>query len=466
MLGRIYGLIVDLNSDSKMPKTRSLTAALSASLLTLLVGCSTANSPKTTTSAPLSEASPSPMNPNDALSVAAKTVPLVLPAEIANIVTPLIDQYVNTLASQGFARDSQGVWIQTRDTLLANHQGTVPLPAASITKVATTLAALSTFGTERQFVTLIGATGPIENGVLEGDLVVQGGEDPLFVWEEAIAIGNLLNQSGIKQVTGSLIIVDKFYMNFESDPMKSGNLLKQGLNAQTWSAEALSQYQTLPPGTPRPQVAIAGGVQVASSLPANVEPIVRHTSYPLAELLKKMNSYSNNKMAQMLADSVGGAKVVAQKAASAAGVPPAEISLINGSGLGEENRISPRAAVAMFLAIERYLQPSGMTVADVFTVVGQDEGILSQRSLPPLAVVKSGSLNRVSSLAGALPTQQQGTIWFAIMNAGGSLQMFRTEQESLLRGLVTQWGAVSSPPVELTPDLARKSKTSQSKLLK
>jgi D-alanyl-D-alanine carboxypeptidase/D-alanyl-D-alanine-endopeptidase (penicillin-binding protein 4) len=178
-----------------------------------------------------------------------------------------------------------------------------------------------------------------------------------------------------------------------------------------------------------------------------------------------MNQYSNNKMAEMIANSVGGAKVVAFKAAQAAGVPQSEVILVNGSGLSPLNRISPRAACAMFLALERYLQPHNMTVGDLFAIVGQDEGILNQRKLPPFLVVKSGSLNTVSALAGALPTQQKGTVWFATMNGGNDLEGFRVRQETLLQDLVKQWGAVQSLPEELTPNPERNSKTSRSEIV-
>ncbi|HEY9603542.1 MAG TPA: D-alanyl-D-alanine carboxypeptidase [Allocoleopsis sp.] len=446
-----------------MPNTVRLTAALSVALLTLIAGC-----------AAQSDSSQSSTHQTESAKESGNSVALAKKPEIPSIASPnnpnpaiqqQVEQYFNGIAAKGFAKKSQGMWIQAGNTLLANHQGTVPLPAASLTKVATSLAALSTFGPDHQFITAIGTTGAIQNGVLKGDLVVQGGEDPFFVWEEAFALGNLLNQMGIRQVTGNLIVTDKFYMNYESNALKSGNLLKQGLNARIWSPAAQTQYQTLPPGTPKPQVAIAGSVQLASSTPSNVKPLVRHYSFPLAELLKKMNQYSNNKMAETIANSVGGAKVVAYKAAQLAGVPQSEILLVNGSGLSPLNRISPRAVCAMFLALERYLQPHNMTVGDLFAIVGQDEGILNHRKIPPLAVVKSGSLNTVSALAGALPTQRQGTVWFATMNGGNNLEGFRTQQEALLQGFVSQWGAVQTLPAELTPNPARTNKTSRNEIV-
>jgi D-alanyl-D-alanine carboxypeptidase/D-alanyl-D-alanine-endopeptidase (penicillin-binding protein 4) len=446
-----------------MPKTLRLTAALSVALLALVAGCS----PQSNSSQPsVSETESATKSGNPAEVAKKPDIPSIASPDNPDPATQQkIEQYFNGLAAKGFSKENQGIWIQTGNTLLANHQGTVPLPAASLTKVATSLATLSTFGPDHQFITLIGTTGPIQNGVLQGDLVIQGGEDPFFVWEEAIALGNFLNQMGIKQVKGNLVITGKFYMNFEFDPLKSGNLLKQGLNAQIWPPEARTQYLTLPPGTVQPQVAIAGSVQVSPSTPSNVRPLVRHYSFPLAELLKKMNQYSNNTMAEMLANAVGGAQIVSYKAASAAGVPQSEIILVNGSGLSELNRISPRAACAMFLALERYLQPHNMSVGDLFAIVGQDEGILNQRQLPPLTVVKSGSLDAVSALGGALPTQQQSTVWFATMNVGNNLEGFRAQQESLLKDFVNQWGAVQSLPAELKPNPARNSKTSRNEIV-
>ncbi len=394
---------------------------------------------------------------------AAPVLPLTPPPGLGDTaVQAQVQQYVDRLAGKGFAPASQGLWIQTDRELLGNHQGTKPLSAASLTKVATSLAVLQTFGVDHRFTTRLGATGPIQQGVLQGDLVVQGGEDPLLVWEEAIALGNQLNQLGIRQVTGNLVIVGPFYMNFESDPTQAGNFLKEGLNASAWGSEAMTQYQTLPAGTPRPQVAIQGTVQVTKTLPKTVQPLLTHASLPVAELLKKMNQYSNNLMADMMANAAGGAAMVQQKVVQATGLPAAEIILVNGSGLGEANRISPRMVCGMFRAIDRYLQAHQMTVGDLFTVIGRDEGILSERSLPPLAIIKSGSLDNVSALAGVLATQKHGTVWFAIQNGGpDNLEGFRTEQEALLKTWVGQWGSTNPLPPGLAPTLARQHKTPQ-----
>ena len=449
-----------------MPKTFHVAAVLSV-VLALLTGCSQAELPKAVSPSPRSS------SPQLAVSKVNSTTKLVTPGNDntpLNIVPPInpepatnakVQQYISELAAKQFAKNNQGVWIQSGRTLLANYQGTNPLPAASITKVATTLVALQTWGPKHQFVTLIKATGPVSKGVLHGDLVIQGGEDPFFVWEDAIALGNTLNQMGIERVDGNLAVMGKFYMNYHSDPLIAGNLLRLGLNAQIWPKEAQTQYLTLTKGTPQPQVVIAGSVQTITS-PSKMLPLVLHLSLPLTEILKQMNLYSNNVMAEMLANSVGGAKVVAQKAAKAAAVPAAEIQLKNGSG-AIENRISPRAACAMFIAIENYLKPRQMSIADVFAISRQDLGILKDRPLPPLSVVKTGTVRNISAVAGAMPTQRQGSVWFAIMNIGDDKKELEAQQDTLLQSLLSQWGSAKLPT--LTSSLEENSQTARNQIL-
>ncbi|MBD2771059.1 D-alanyl-D-alanine carboxypeptidase [Iningainema tapete] len=335
--------------------------------------------------------------------------------------------------------ESQGIWMQSGPMLMANHQGTTPMPAASITKVATTLVALKNLGPEHQFQTLVSATGPVKNGVLQGDLVIIGGGDPLFVWEEAIAIGNSLNQMGIKQVKGNLVITGNFAMNFQRHPQLAGQMLKQALSSATWSRSAKFSHSLMPKGTPKPQVTIAGNVIVPHQVSSPQTVLIRHHSLPLKQLIKEMNVFSNNEMAQMLAEAVGGASVVQYQAAKLARVPFAEIQLINGSGLGKENRISPRAACAMFMVLQREAMSHQLTLADLFPVSGFDKrGTMHGRHMPVTTVFKTGTLNDVSALAGVIPTRDRGLVWFAIMNRGFSVSAFRNQQDQLLQHLVKQ----------------------------
>ncbi|MBD2102753.1 D-alanyl-D-alanine carboxypeptidase [Leptolyngbya sp. FACHB-261] len=365
-----------------------------------------------------------------------------------------VERYLSSITSRGFSRQMQGVWIQAGPLVLSSQQGTTPLSAASLTKVATSLVALDTWGADHSFVTLLSARGRIQNGVLQGDLWVQGSGDPFFVWEEAIAVGNALKRAGINRVNGNLVVTGPFYMNFESDPLRAGALLKQAFNSSTWNREAQQQYQTLPPGTPRPDVVIAGTVRtagVAASTSSDL-PLIRHRSVPLWHLLKRMNIYSNNAMSEILAANLGGGPALARRAAQITQLPRREFQLSNGSGLGQENRLSPRAVAAMFMAIQQRAQPSGMSVSDLFPVAGYDlQGTVRYRRLPMATVIKTGTLSDVSALAGVLPTQRWGPVWFTFINRGTQLDGLRGLQDQLLQSLAVQWGAVPVAPEGFAP---------------
>ncbi|GAX35630.1 D-alanyl-D-alanine carboxypeptidase [Nodularia sp. NIES-3585] len=367
-----------------------------------------------------------------------------------------VNQYLQEMISSRLVAEnlteSQGIWMQSGPMLMANHQGTTPLPAASLTKIATSLVALKTWGPEHQFETLVSTTGPIVNGVLQGDLVITGGGDPMFVWEEAIALGNTLNKMGIKQVKGNLLISGNFAMNFEPNPILAGQMFKQALNHKTWTRPANYIYSIMPKGTAKPQVVIAGSVKSINQPNPNQTLLVRRRSLPLQQLIKEMNVFSNNVMAEMLAQSVGGAAVMQSKAAKFAGVPEAEIQLINGSGLGVDNRISPRATCAMLMAIQREATTHKINVADLFPTSGFDRrGTMQYRNMPHATVMKTGTLREVSALAGVIPTRDRGLVWFAIINRGPQIPAFRANQDKLLQALVKQLEVAPNIPPTITP---------------
>ncbi|MEL6130529.1 MAG: D-alanyl-D-alanine carboxypeptidase [Cyanobacteria bacterium J06628_4] len=370
-------------------------------------------------------------------------------------VEAILDNYVAGLTGIGFSADQQSVAVDVGRYPVARYQESRRLPAASLTKVATTLAALERYGVDHEFETRVGWSGTIVNGTLQGDLIVQGGDDPLFVWEEGITLGNTLQQLGIQQVTGSLVVIDQFVMNFNTDPLASGELLKQAMNSAAWGWEVEKQYATLPAGTPKPTVQIQGPVKVASAAPTLAQAsgwLVRHRSLPLAVILKAMNIYSNNVMAEMVANLSGGPAGVV-KIAEQVGVAPGEISLINGSGLGEDNQLSARAVIVLMQAIQARLQPYNLNFADLFPVAGTDTGTLIDRTLPVNASVKTGSLAVVSALAGAFPTAEKDVVWFAIINYGNGLETLRSQQDRLLAALEQQWGKASQPPQQIKATL-------------
>ena len=373
-----------------------------------------------------------------------------------------IAQYLQTLKTQGLNPQQQAIWLQTDNNLLIDRNGKIPVAAASLTKTATSLAALTTWGLDKQFETIVSANGKISQGTLQGDLIVQGGGDPLFVWEDAIALAQSLNQLGIDRVSGNLLVVDKFHMNYQAAPQKAGELLKQALTGINLPPALLTtelkdvnivKLPTAPTATTThlPQVKIAGKVIVASAPPPVITPLIRHRSLPLLDIVRQMNIYSNNEIAQILADSVGGTEQVMKIVATTAKFPAAEIQLINGSGLGVQNRLSPRAICQIFRTLHQTLQPVNLNLADIFPVAGTEAiGTLKDRHLPIGATIKTGTLNGVSALGGVVPTRDRGLVWFVILNKGTQIPKLRQQQDTLLQTLLATWGTVTPTPLVVT----------------
>lgn len=359
----------------------------------------------------------------------------------------MIAQYLKLLKSQGLEESNQGVWLQSGTTLLGDHRSIVPMPAASLTKVATSLAALQTWDINHQFETTIATTGTVKNGVLHGDLILQDGGDPLFVWEDAVAVGNALNKLGIDRVAGDLVIAGKFMMNFETEPERSSDLIKKAWNPKADDEDSRAEWAALPDKTRRPTIAISGKVRSAAPNIPNQTVLMRHRSLPLIHLIKYLNVHSQNEMAQSFADQLGGTQAVMQKAAAASGISPDELQLVNGSGLGMKNRISPHAVCAMFAAIERQVHPLNLTIGDLFPVAGVDGGTLEDRSTPNWSVVKTGTLNEVSALAGVVPTRDRGLVWFAVINRGSNISELRKQQDLFLQSLQKAWGTIEAVPM-------------------
>ncbi len=377
-------------------------------------------------------------NPSDQRSIAAQQA----------IATMLQD-----LQQGGITNGNQGVWIQSHDgAIAAGRLSSQPLPSASLTKNVTTLAALQKWGSNHLFITKISTTGTLVGNTLKGNLIIEGGGDPFFVWEEAIALGNKINQLGIKRIQGDLIVTNRFSMNFEPNVAKSANYLRTALDSSQWDGEVAAQYATMPSRTAKPQVVITGKVLTVPNLAvANIstsKPLIDHQSLPLWQILKRMNTFSNNEMAESLAQQIGGGSQIAAIAANSAGVPLSEIRLINGSGLGQANQISPRASVAVLMAIHNLAQAEGLTLADLYPISDCNCGTIEGRKLPKGAIVKTGTLSDVSALSGVVQTQNYGTVWFAIVNRGeGDIDVFHRSQDRVLQNLVSKWGILKMPTI-------------------
>ena len=92
--------------------------------------------------------------------------------------------------------------------VLEAHQPDQDRPPGSVAKIVTALWGLDALGPDYRFRTEIRGTGPAEDGILHGDLVLAGGGDPLL---DTDALGDMvraLRARGLAEVRGRFLVAD------------------------------------------------------------------------------------------------------------------------------------------------------------------------------------------------------------------------------------------------------------------
>jgi len=361
------------------------------------------------------------------------------------------------------------VWhVETLDgRVVETRDSEAPINPASVVKAATTLWALEALGPDHRFETRFSARGKVDaaGGVLHGDLVVRGSADPDFHLENAWLVARTLNDRGIREVRGNLVVDERFWLGWEGgsdrpvkDPARRAALmaarLREALDPARWSPatkRAMAQF-TARRGLTRvksPRVRVTGAALAAGPELARAElaPLVIHRSNPLPRMLKRFNAYSNNDIERFEA-SLGPPESLARRIADLAGAEPEDVTLKTLSGLGS-NRLTARQVVSMLRGLRESCARFGLRLGDVLPVVGCDPGTLTGlRQLQPARgaiAAKTGTLTAtdggVAVLAGLASTQQGERVFcVAAPGSGSQLHRARTEEQAWLMGVIGQAG--------------------------
>ena len=116
------------------------------------------------------------------------------------------------------------------------HQAERPFNPASTMKLVTTHAALSMLGPGYRWTTRFLTTGPIRDGVLQGDLILQGGGDPHLVIEDLHALMADLRAQGLKTIRGDLVVDDARFAVGPADGEAFDGDASQAYNVRPWAA--------------------------------------------------------------------------------------------------------------------------------------------------------------------------------------------------------------------------------------
>ena len=108
-------------------------------------------------------------------------------------------------------------------------------PASTI-KLVTTLVALDVLGPTYRWHTDVFARGTIEDGRLDGDLLIKGYGDPFLVTERVWQMVQQIRHAGIREIGGDLLLDDSWFDVGEHDP---GAFDRQPLRAYNVAPNAL-----------------------------------------------------------------------------------------------------------------------------------------------------------------------------------------------------------------------------------
>ena len=132
----------------------------------------------------------------------------------------LPDTFVDALSQAGIPLTHVAVVVQPLDsaTPRLSHNAEAALNPASVMKLVTSFAALDRLGPGYVWTTRVWADGPVVDGVLDGDLVIQGRGDPTLTLERVWLLQRELRARGVRHVRGGLVLDTRYFDVPPADP--------------------------------------------------------------------------------------------------------------------------------------------------------------------------------------------------------------------------------------------------------
>ena len=373
-----------------------------------------------------------------------------------------------------------------------SHRADQPMNPASVMKLVTTTAALDLLGTAYTWRTPVWVDGPVVNGVLQGNVIIQGQGDPKLVLEKVWLLLRRLQGLGIHTIAGDIVLDNSLFApptndaaEFDGEPLRPYNAAADALLVN-FKSVVMTFAPDLPTNIARVQFdPPLSGVALQTSVPlspaksgangncgnyraalmadfsnplsirfngsypvscgekvwsiAYIEPASYNaraieglwrsmggqltgtvrpgtapqgpatfeiTSPTLAEVIRDINKFSNNVMAQQLFLTLGlpapatpesareAVRQWWQRRISATDLP----TIDNGSGLSRHNRISAQQ-LGQLLQLA-YAAPTMPELMSSLSLVGVDGTLKRSLASNASAHLKTGSLKDVTALAG------------------------------------------------------------------
>jgi D-alanyl-D-alanine carboxypeptidase/D-alanyl-D-alanine-endopeptidase (penicillin-binding protein 4) len=353
--------------------------------------------------------------------------------------------------------------VEDRGRPVLNVNPDLTVAPASVQKLLTGAAFLEAFGPDHTLRTVLAAAAPPADGVIEGDLYLVGGGDPLFTTPgyraafddpeqpsvDPNVLVDALAQAGVTRIRGGVVGDDSRYdtqrwvstwpSRYRSDP-SIGPISALAINdGFTGYADAPGRENPLRRAGDPPVLAaqtlvtllrqrgitVDGGAS-AGVAPAGATEVAAVSSLPMRDLVGEMVLASDNNTAEMLLKELGLARkgagtteaglAAVPEVLAEAGLPIDGLALRDGSGLDPESRLPCRTVMTV---LDRYGRTSDLT--NHLAVAGRT-GTLRLRMGGDDTVgrvfAKTGTLNTVNALAGWAETPGGSVLQFVGIGNG------------------------------------------------
>lgn len=121
---------------------------------------------------------------------------------------------------------------ETGEILYEHNPDKLFIPASG-QKLVVMGASLHYLGPNYRFETRFLVDGPLENGVVEGNVYVVGSGDPSLTRHEMDYVARSLSRRGLREIRGDLVLDDSFFDDQLRGPASYDNILKKGLPIQS-----------------------------------------------------------------------------------------------------------------------------------------------------------------------------------------------------------------------------------------
>ena len=373
---------------------------------------------------------------------------------------------IDSLTSQPEFRNAQwGVLIvnpRTGDTLYSRNAGKLFMPASNM-KIITSAAALTLLGPDYRYRTTFLTDGEVRDSLLDGNLLVIGRGDPTVsdrmrgtATTVMDALADSLRAHRIRQISGSLARVgnafpdsiygygwewddlgeyygagvDELIFNEGMAPTKlrpAPDTARDSLYSGPAKSPAKAYLEALHDALVRKSIRMDGTVRDSVlSTPFKMDTLFVLVSPPLRDILPALMKPSQNQIAEILLRTIGlergglgtadsARKIVGQQLL-AWGVQPDGFVIRDGSGLSDQDLLTPETIVRVLDRIQR--DTAFAAYYNSMPIAGVDGTIDTRMKGTPAegnVHAKTGTLSKARSLSGYVTTADGERLIFSIL---------------------------------------------------